>query len=323
MKKRFSVFFCFLIVIFMTTPAAAGNRLFDFDPGSVETIEIRMGAGTDHIMNAAENAELIQKIIRTLNDFEYDETEQIGPTEGWYMELRVIDRTGTKQFIEISLNGAYAPNDNADTRTKYISVDPDYFGESWIHLLFPYPLTDVKMWQNASVKSLYDKGLMLGTSETTFSPDAVMTRGMFVTVLGRMAKISEADYQENTFEDVKETDYFCPYVSWGYQSGIVKGTADKSFSPNDPVTREQAVVLLARYAEALELEYPTTTNPFKPRFIDIENTSQEFQEKLPVLHAASVFPPLEDNEIFDPTGTMTRKEVTEIFENTYQVLYEW
>jgi len=321
MKKIVSAVLCFLMaVVSMPMPAAAGSQLFDIDPNSVDTIEI-ITWGSSHTLSSAQNPDLIYEIIRTLNDFEYEGTKDLSGYDGFYAALTITGKDGTEQSIVIDSNGAYAPN---TLRTiKHISVVSDYFGESWLRLFFPYSFTDIKMWETRSIKSLYDKGLMLGTSETTFSPDAVMTRGMFVTVLGRMAKISEADYQENTFEDVKETDYFCPYVSWGYQSGIVKGTADKSFSPNDPVTREQAVVLLARYAEVLELEYPTTTNPFKPRFIDIENTSQEFQEKLPVLHAASVFPPLEDNEIFDPAGTMTRKEVAVIFENTYKVLYEW
>ena len=51
------------------------------------------------------------------------------------------------------------------------------------------PFTDVAMerWSYEAVSFVYAKGLFNGTAETTFAPEATMTRGMFVTVLGRFA----------------------------------------------------------------------------------------------------------------------------------------
>lgn len=50
------------------------------------------------------------------------------------------------------------------------------------------PFTDVtNRWYTESVGFVYSKGLFSGTSSTTFSPNSYMTRGMFITVLGRFA----------------------------------------------------------------------------------------------------------------------------------------
>lgn len=50
------------------------------------------------------------------------------------------------------------------------------------------PFTDVNTtdWCYDAVQYAYEKGMMNGTSTTTFSPDGTTTRGMIVTILHRM-----------------------------------------------------------------------------------------------------------------------------------------
>lgn len=97
------------------------------------------------------------------------------------------------------------------------------------------PFTDVKPGDWCYDAVLYAKanGFFSGTSETTFSPNGTMTRGMFVTVLGRMAGIDPAKYGGDTgFTDVPEGMYYAPYVKWAAQYGITGGTGDGRFSPD-------------------------------------------------------------------------------------------
>ena len=51
-------------------------------------------------------------------------------------------------------------------------------------------------WAEADIAWVVRMGLFSGTSATTFTPNGTMTRGMFVTVLGRYAGIDPADYQD-------------------------------------------------------------------------------------------------------------------------------
>ena len=77
-------------------------------------------------------------------------------------------------------------------------------------------------WFYEAVNYTAEKGLFSGTDSSHFSPDTTMTRGMFVTVLGRMedvqadgsAEQSGAAVENISFSDVKDDTYYAPYVSW-------------------------------------------------------------------------------------------------------------
>ena len=78
-----------------------------------------------------------------------------------------------------------------------------------------------------------------------------MTRGMFVTVLGRLAKVDTENYTGTSFSDVPAATYYAPYISWASGEGIVSGTGNGRFSPDTPVTREQIAKMLFTYAQSL------------------------------------------------------------------------
>ena len=91
------------------------------------------------------------------------------------------------------------------------------------------PFRDVESsdWYAQAVEYVYSHDIFSGTSATTFTPDGTMTRGMFVTVLGRMAGINPDDYSgETPFSDVPQRMYYAPYVQWAAKYGITAGTGD-------------------------------------------------------------------------------------------------
>ena len=97
------------------------------------------------------------------------------------------------------------------------------------------------------------------------SPDGTMTRGMFVTVLGRMAGIDVDEYiGETPFTDVSYSAYYAPYVTWAAKYGITGGTGDGTFSPNALINREQMATFVVRYFELFgdfDTEADITTTP--------------------------------------------------------------
>ena len=98
----------------------------------------------------------------------------------------------------------------------------------------------------------------------TFAPSQTMTRAMFVTVLGRMAKINVNQYKSKkhaSFSDVAPNAWYAPYAAWAHENNIIRGYpihSDKNststpdaacrFAADDTITIEQAAVILARYA---------------------------------------------------------------------------
>lgn len=108
--------------------------------------------------------------------------------------------------------------------------------------------TDLKgHWAAADIAETVARGLFAGTTDTTFSPDATMTRAMLVTALWRLDGSPAAG--TGTFADVKAGQYYAAAVAWAEANGIITGYNSKTFGPNEPVTREQAAAMLYRYAQ--------------------------------------------------------------------------
>ena len=112
------------------------------------------------------------------------------------------------------------------------------------------PFTDVREtdWFYDDVVFAYENGLFSGTTATTFSPYATMTRAMLVTVLYRLEG-EPAVTGRSGFSDVTIGSYYEAAVTWAADNGIVNGTSAVTFSPSENVTREQMAAILCRYAQ--------------------------------------------------------------------------
>ena len=110
----------------------------------------------------------------------------------------------------------------------------------------PYQdVTDSSSYYEA-VRYVTEKGLMNGTSASTFSPDAAMTRAMMVTILWRMEK--EPAALRSNFMDLT-ADWYRTAVDWAAETGVVNGVGNGKFAPNATLSLEQLITILYRYAE--------------------------------------------------------------------------
>lgn len=108
---------------------------------------------------------------------------------------------------------------------------------------------DTGRWYHEGVDFAVAAGLMNGMSNTSFQPNGTLTRAQLVTILYRMADSPKTEAAA-PFTDVQSGRFYTEAVDWAYEQGIVKGMTDTLFAPNSPVTREQLVTFLARFAQA-------------------------------------------------------------------------
>lgn len=101
-------------------------------------------------------------------------------------------------------------------------------------------------WFYDAVQYAYEKGMMNGTSTTTFSPGGTTTRGMIVTILHRLEGTPTAN--GTAFTDVPAGQWYSDAVSWASENVIVGGYGNGLFGPSDPITREQMAAILNRYS---------------------------------------------------------------------------
>ena len=90
---------------------------------------------------------------------------------------------------------------------------------------------------------------MNGTTAAAFSPNATMTRAQLCAVLYRMAGSPEMTGRD-TFTDTPDGAWYEDAVLWAVRDHIMSGYTDRTFGPDDPITREQLAAILMRYDQA-------------------------------------------------------------------------
>ena len=111
--------------------------------------------------------------------------------------------------------------------------------------------TDVKKddWFYSYVDYMSTNEYMKGTSAATFSPNDMMSRSMFVTVLSRLAKAAVNNNAESTFPDVEQGTWYTGAVVWASANQLVRGYDTGVFGTNDNITRQDIAVMLMRYLD--------------------------------------------------------------------------
>lgn len=204
---------------------------------------------------------------------------------------------------------------------KAVVFETGHFSVYGVGYKNPAPaFTDIhNHWAADNILFAASRGLLSGTSDTTFSPDTGMTRGMFVTALGRLAGINPDSYQTGKFTDVKADAYYAPYVNWAAQTGIVEGVTATTFAPDTNINREQMAVIMANYAKKLGYDLPKTLQAVT--FADNTQISSWAKDAVKSMQQAGILAGKNENK-FDPKGTATRAEVATVLRRFVEIVID-
>ena len=112
-------------------------------------------------------------------------------------------------------------------------------------------------WAVDAIAHSYARGYFKGEGEGRFAPERAITRGEFVSILGRMAGAS-ASNTATAFGDVPSGAYYAGYVAWAQSKGIVAGVSQGRFEPNRTITREEMAVMLMKFLASQNKSYAAT-----------------------------------------------------------------
>lgn len=137
----------------------------------------------------------------------------------------------------------------------------------------PVPFTDVSSdaWYYDSVWYAYYNGLFAGKADTVFAPDDTATRAEVAMVLWQMVDRAQATLQLS-YPDVAEDKWYTEAVRWATAAKVVYGYDDGRYGTNDPVTREQFVAMLYRFAGYLNMDLSAPADALA-KFPDAEQVS--------------------------------------------------
>ncbi len=179
------------------------------------------------------------------------------------------------------------------------------------------PFEDVKErdWFFDSVLYAHHRGLLLGTSDTTFEPHTITTRAMIPTILYRME--GSPDVSENPgFSDVGPGLWYTDGIWWSAENQIVLGLENGTFAPDAQITREQLAVMLYRYAGYKRWDVSGSED--LSVFSDGEEVSQWALEAIRWAVGSSLMRGKGDG-VLDPKGPALRSEVATILMNLIEL----
>lgn len=166
------------------------------------------------------------------------------------------------------------------------------------------PYTDVSADAAGAVMALVEKGFLTPVSETELGAAEPVTRGQLLTLMGQCRDINVSKYTASSFTDLTNDDPAMPYVEWAVGKGLVSGYGDGTVGAADQITREQAACILARYADAFELENASGKESLGA-FSDKDQVSAWAKESVQWAVAAGLF----TGETLQPQAPVTVQEM--------------
>ncbi|MQL53258.1 hypothetical protein GFC01_13520 [Desulfofundulus thermobenzoicus] len=100
-------------------------------------------------------------------------------------------------------------------------------------------------WAQKQVQAWADRGLVNGYPDGTFQPDKAVTRAEFVALVNRAMNKQNPEATAD-FKDVQTGDWFYREVAAAVKAGYVSGYEDKTFRPNQAITRQEAASIIDR-----------------------------------------------------------------------------
>lgn len=247
---------------------------------------------------SAKTAKEGQKVIVTVK-----------PDEGFELaSLVVADEDGNALKLELSADGTYSFEMPAGDVTVHAAFECDG-GE----LCPSHGFTDVdqSQWYHAAIDWAVEAKVLNGIDGTTLMmPDAEITRAQMAQVLWNVEG-NEPAASEAAFSDVDPGEWYVGAISWAVESGVFEGYAGTSlFGPDEPLTREQAALVLQRWSELNGEDVSGRAD--LSGYPDAELVSDWALDGVSWAVSAGILKGVDQEDgtaLLDPAGTATRAQV--------------
>ena len=168
---------------------------------------------------------------------------------------------------------------------------------------------DRTAWYAEAVSAAVDNGLLYGKSSTTLDPNGDMTRAEMAAIINRsFGCYKTADISQ--YKDVAKSKWYYKDVALAVQMGTYNGRSASSMAPDAPITRQEAMTVVAR---ALELDYDSYSKTDLSAFSDRSEISNW---ALPYVRAMVGADYIHGRgKVLAPLDNITRAEFAQIFHN--------
>ena len=168
---------------------------------------------------------------------------------------------------------------------------------------------DRTAWYAEAVSAAVDNGLLYGKSSTIIDPNGDMTRAEMAAIINRsFGCYKTADISQ--YKDVSKSKWYYKDVALAVQMGTYNGRSSSAMAPDSPITRQEAMTVVAR---ALELDYDAYAKTDLSAFSDRSEISNW---ALPYVRAMVGADYIHGRgKVLAPLDNITRAEFAQIFYN--------
>ena len=168
---------------------------------------------------------------------------------------------------------------------------------------------DKSAWYAEAVSAAVDNGLLYGKSSSIIDPNGDMTRAEMAAIINRsFGCYKAADISQ--YKDVSKSKWYYKDVALAVQMGTYNGRSSSTMAPDAPITREEAMTVVAR---ALELDYDSYSKTDLSKFSDRNKISNW---ALPYVRAMIGADYIHGRtKGLEPLDNITRAEFAQIFAN--------
>ncbi|MFS0725648.1 S-layer homology domain-containing protein [Paenibacillus sp. 1P07SE] len=106
-------------------------------------------------------------------------------------------------------------------------------------------IDSVRSWAGVQIQAIAAKGIIEGTGDGNFAPQAKITRAEFAKMLVLALELPEGGSTAG-FADVASGDWFAPFVESAFTHGIIQGRDAGTFAPHAPITRAEMATMITR-----------------------------------------------------------------------------
>lgn len=167
-------------------------------------------------------------------------------------------------------------------------------------------------WAAKVISKMSRLNIVGGYPDGTFRPDTPITRAQFAALLVRALKLVESPSDAAVFKDVPANAWYRGAVGAAVNAGLVVGYTERTFGPNDPITREQMAVMVARAVYGGNISYSAEDTTLD-RFADLEKISLWARPSVSMMVQDNFLGGRSEN-MFVPQGTTTRAEAAAALE---------
>ncbi|ETT46367.1 Ig-like domain-containing protein [Paenibacillus sp. FSL R5-0876] len=145
--------------------------------------------------------------------------------------------------------------------TKVVVIDGKYFatinslsGGTYSVIWHPLEFSDVaNHWAKEAVNDMGSRLVIEGTGNGQFTPDQAITRAEFAAIVVRGLGL-EMEQAATPFSDVKTTDWYNSAINTAFAYQLINGFEDGMFRPDEHITREQAMLIIAKAMKITALQ---------------------------------------------------------------------